>query len=45
MPNIYKVISEADYADRNAVALTAEEQTDVRATVTKFIELFKDAHL
>jgi len=45
MPNIYKVISEADYADRNAVALTAEEQTDVRSTVTKFIELFKEAHL
>jgi len=45
MPNIYKVISQEDYADRNAVSLTADEQTDVRATVTKFVELFKEAHL
>lgn len=45
MPNIYKVIPQEDYANRNAVSLTAEEQTDVRATVTKFIELFKEAHL
>ena len=45
MPNIYKVISQEDYADRNAVSLTADEPTDVRATVTKFVKLFKEAHL
>ena len=42
---IYKTISQADYGNRNATALTADEQTDVRATVTKFIELFKAEHL
>jgi len=45
MPNIYKTISQADYGTRNATALTADEQTDVRDTVSKFIELFKAAHL
>ena len=42
---IYKTISLADYGNRNATPLTADEQTDVRATVTKFIELFKAEHL
>ena len=45
MPEIYKTISLADYGNRNATALTDDEQTDVRATVTKFIELFKAEHL
>jgi hypothetical protein len=45
MPEIYKTISLADYGNRNATPLTADEQTDVRATVTKFIELFKAEHL
>ncbi len=45
MPEIYKTISQADYENRNAAALSAEEQTDVRNTVSKFIELFKAEHL
>ena len=45
MPDIYKTISKADYDNRNATALSAEEQTDVRNTVSKFIELFKAEHL
>lgn len=45
MPDIYKTISKANYESRNTTALTSDEQTDVRNTVSKFIELFKAEHL
>jgi|TARA_B100002019_G_scaffold124196_2_gene106891 hypothetical protein len=45
MPDIYKTIAQADYETRNASALSNDEQTDVRNTVSKFIELFKAEHL
>lgn len=40
----YKTVSLADWSARTATALSAEEQTDVRATVSKFVELFKAEH-
>jgi len=43
--SIYKTLTQAEYRDRTVTALSNDEQTDVRATVTKFIELFKGAHL
>ena len=45
MPDIYKTIAQADYETRNASALSNDEQTDVRNTVSKFIEMFKAEHL
>ena len=45
MPDSYKTIAQADYETRNASALSNDEQTDVRNTVSKFIELFKAEHL
>jgi hypothetical protein len=44
MAEVYKTVSYADWNSRTATALTAEQQTDVRSTVSKFIELFKAEH-
>tara|TARA_E500000331_G_C17230323_1_gene702314 strand:+ start:554 stop:691 length:138 start_codon:yes stop_codon:yes gene_type:complete len=41
----YKSVSIADWKNRSAEAMTSDQVTDVRATVTKFIELFKAEHL
>ena len=40
----YKTVSLADWSGRTATALTVEEKADVRATVSKFVELFKAEH-
>lgn len=42
--NIYTTISYSDWNDRTATALSGAEQTEVRGTITKFIELFKAEH-
>jgi hypothetical protein len=45
MATVYKQITQVEYENRTANALTAEEKTEVRGIVSKFIELFKAEHL
>jgi len=45
MPTVYKQLTQAEYESRTTNALTADERTEVRGLVSKFIELFKAEHL
>jgi len=45
MPTVYKQLTQAEYESRTVNALTAEERTEVRSTISRFVELFKAAHL
>ena len=43
--SIYKTLTQAQYRVKTVTALSNDEQTDVRSTVSKFIDLFKGEHL
>jgi hypothetical protein len=45
MPTVYKQLTQAEYESRTTNALTADERTEVRSIVSRFVELFKAAHL
>lgn len=45
MPTVYKQLTQAEYESRTTNALTADERTEVRTIISRFVELFKAAHL
>jgi len=44
-PTLYKKLPLSTARQRTTAGLTAEEQTSVNSTVSKFFDLFKQEHL